>query len=61
MTKIDIYVGHVLDSLQGFADGHFHMCVTSPPYFGLRDYGVDGVGWDSVRYCPMSGLSEISL
>ncbi len=22
--------------------GHFHTCVTSPPYFGLRDYGVDG-------------------
>lgn len=22
--------------------GHFHCCVTSPPYWGLRDYGVDG-------------------
>jgi DNA modification methylase len=24
------------------ADGSVHTCVTSPPYFGLRDYGVDG-------------------
>ena len=25
------------------ADGvKAQMCVTSPPYFGLRDYGVDG-------------------
>ncbi len=22
--------------------GHFQTCVTSPPYFGLRNYGVDG-------------------
>lgn len=21
------------------------MCVTSPPYFGLRDYGVEGQIW----------------
>jgi DNA modification methylase len=24
-----------------FADGVFHCCVTSPPYWGLRDYGID--------------------
>jgi DNA modification methylase len=24
------------------ADNSVHCCVTSPPYFGLRDYGVDG-------------------
>lgn len=23
-------------------DGVVHTCVTSPPYFGLRDYGIDG-------------------
>ncbi|MGV2480089.1 UNVERIFIED_CONTAM: site-specific DNA-methyltransferase, partial [Salmonella enterica subsp. enterica serovar Weltevreden] len=22
--------------------GSVHTCVTSPPYFGLRDYGVEG-------------------
>ena len=25
-----------------FADGSARCCVTSPPYFGLRDYGADG-------------------
>lgn len=25
-----------------FADESVHCCVTSPPYWGLRDYGVDG-------------------
>lgn len=29
------------------------MCVTSPPYFGLRDYGVDGqIGLDQ-EYEPL--------
>src|SRR5271156_751468 len=25
-----------------FADKTIHCCVTSPPYWGLRDYGVEG-------------------
>lgn len=29
-------------ALKEMAAGSAHMCVTSPPYFGLRDYGVDG-------------------
>lgn len=28
--------------LHTLASGSVHCCVTSPPYFGLRDYGVDG-------------------
>lgn len=31
-----------LEGLKGIPDGSIHCCVTSPPYFGLRDYGVDG-------------------
>ncbi len=36
---------HNTDCLQGLKtlpDGYVNCCVTSPPYFGLRDYGVDG-------------------
>lgn len=32
----------VLDGLRSLPDGMCDMCVTSPPYYGLRDYGVDG-------------------
>jgi len=32
----------VLDVLAGLPPASAHMCVTSPPYWGLRDYGVDG-------------------
>jgi DNA modification methylase len=32
----------VIEGLRQFPDGIASCCVTSPPYFGLRDYGVDG-------------------
>lgn len=34
-------------------------CVTSPPYWGLRDYGIEPTYWSEVFYSPMSGSSEI--
>ncbi len=43
------YVGHVLDVLRDLPDQHFHCAVTSPPYFGLRNYHLPpvrfGDGW----------------
>jgi len=32
----------VLDGLAQLEDASVHTCVTSPPYWGLRDYGTDG-------------------
>ena len=40
--KIDIYAGDCLESLKKLEDQSVHTCVTSPPYYGLRDYGVEG-------------------
>ncbi len=37
-----IIQGDVLDVLRGLPDGFVQTVVTSPPYFGLRDYGVEG-------------------
>lgn len=37
-----LLVGDCLASLRQLSDGSVHTCVTSPPYFGLRDYGHDG-------------------
>ena len=37
-----ILVGDVRDVLAGLDDKSVNCCVTSPPYWGLRDYGVDG-------------------
>jgi site-specific DNA-methyltransferase (adenine-specific) len=36
---IRIYHGDALERLRGMADGSVNCIVTSPPYWGLRDYG----------------------
>lgn len=35
-------VGDCLESMKTLPDQSVNCCVTSPPYYGLRDYGVDG-------------------
>jgi DNA modification methylase len=37
-----VLIGDCREMLRALPDGCVHTCVTSPPYFGLRDYGVDG-------------------
>jgi DNA modification methylase len=37
-----IYQGNVLDRLKDLPDRSIQCVVTSPPYWGLRDYGSDG-------------------
>jgi len=36
------YVGDALEVLRDFPSESVNCCITSPPYWGLRDYGVDG-------------------
>jgi len=38
----DIHQGDARDTLADLPESSVHMVMTSPPYFGLRDYGVDG-------------------
>jgi DNA modification methylase len=42
MSAVSILVGDCLASLRAMADQSVNTCVTSPPYFGLRDYGHAG-------------------
>jgi DNA modification methylase len=39
---LTIKPGDCRDVLRAMPDKSVHCCVTSPPYFGLRDYGVPG-------------------
>lgn len=38
-ADVTLYQGDALDVLGGLADDSVDCCVTSPPYWGLRDYG----------------------
>ncbi len=42
MSRIQILIGDVRARLADLADKSVHCAVTSPPYWGLRDYGVEG-------------------
>ena len=34
-------------------------CVTSPPYYGLRDYGIKPSSWPVIEYIPMTGVQNV--
>ena len=40
--KSRIITGDALNVLTKIPDNHIDCCITSPPYYGLRDYGVAG-------------------
>lgn len=49
-----------LEGLKLLDDNSIHCCVTSPPYWGLRDYGVDGqLGFESTPEEYVSRMVEI--
>jgi len=39
---LTILVGDCIESMRALPDGCVHTCITSPPYYGLRDYGHAG-------------------
>ncbi len=39
---IDVKIGDCREVLKTLPEKSVHCCVTSPPYYGLRDYGVEG-------------------
>ncbi len=51
----DLRVGHVLDVLAGMPSASVHVCVTSPPYLGLRHYETEAVVW-----APASNQSPVA-
>lgn len=42
MSGFRVIIGDCIEGMRGLPDQSVHTCVTSPPYFGLRDYGMDG-------------------
>jgi DNA modification methylase len=46
-----IHHGDCLEVLKTIPDNTFHVCVTSPPYWSLRDYGVPPTVWGGDQRC----------
>ena len=54
-----IIVGDALEVLRTLPEASHQCCVTSPPYFGLRDYGVEGqIGAGGGRGAGAEGRSS---
>lgn len=56
-----LYQGDALTILKSLPEKSVHCCVTSPPYFGLRNYGLPTIAWPEVEYSPMPGLPPIRV
>ena len=58
--KARILVGDVRERLTEIADGSVQCVVTSPPYWGLRDYGHDGqIGLEQTPDAYVTELVEV--
>lgn len=58
--SVRILTGDCREMLRTLPDASVNCCVTSPPYFGLRDYGVDGqMGLEPTPDEFVAGMVEV--
>src|SRR5258708_44277 len=50
-TLIKIKQGNVIDVLKKMRSNSVHCIITSPPYWGLRDYGIPPMVWGGDAKC----------
>lgn len=53
-STVRVLHGHVLKMLARLPEASIDCCVTSPPYWGLRDYGLPPQVWDAGEGCAHS-------
>ena len=62
MSVSKIICGNSIEVLKTLADNSVDMCVTSPPYYGLRDYGESGqIGMEQTPQEYIEHLTEIFM
>jgi DNA modification methylase len=58
--SVKILIGDVRENLRALASDSIHCIVTSPPYYGLRDYGVEGqIGLEATPAEFLSVMVEV--
>lgn len=59
-NSYQVLVGDCIESMRKLQDKSVNCCVTSPPYFGLRDYGVAGqIGLEDTPEFYISVMVEV--
>ena len=60
MSTQRIIPGDCIEGLRTLPDASVHCCVTSPPYWGLRDYGHNGqIGLESTPEAYVARMVEV--
>ena len=60
MDGVEVLLGDCLEQMRTLPDCSINTCVTSPPYFGLRDYGADGqIGLEDTPEAYVARLVEV--
>ena len=60
VERFRIEHGDALEVMRAMPSQSIHCCVTSPPYYGLRDYGVDGqIGLEETPEAYIARLVEV--
>jgi DNA modification methylase len=61
VPSVQFIQGHVIDCLRQIPAGSVNCVVTSPPYWGLRDYKNDPVIWGGDSECEHEWKSQIGF
>jgi DNA modification methylase len=56
-----LILGDCRSSLATLPDQYVQTCITSPPYFGLRDYGLPPAKWPACEFVPMPGMPAVAV
>jgi DNA modification methylase len=60
VTSQKIIAGDCIEGMRTLPDDSVHCCVTSPPYWGLRDYQCDGqIGLESTPEAYVARMVEV--
>lgn len=60
LPTFKIHHGHVLDVLRGMEGESVHCVVTSPPYWNLRDYGMEGqIGTEAMPEAYVGAMVDV--
>ena len=60
MTTQRVIQGDCIEGMRTLPDASVHCCVTSPPYWGLRDYGHDGqIGLEATPEAYVARMVEV--
>jgi DNA modification methylase len=60
-NPLTVLEGCAYTVLQTLPTASVDCIITSPPYWGLRDYGIPPTDWPACSYIPMPGLEPIAV